>query len=209
MKTILIANPKGGSGKTTLAVNLAGYFARQGRMVVLSDLDRQQSARRWLARRPARLPAIHAWDGRQNDGFPFHLHPEIVIVDTPAGIHGQRLKVAVRHVTQVLIPVQPSPLDMDSSGDFLYLLQELKRVRKGKCPLAVVGNRVHPRTLAAGRLEAFFAALELPVLGLVRDTQLYVQMAADGTTLFDQPRHRVLRDLEQWRGIVAWVEGNG
>jgi len=206
MKTILIANPKGGCGKTTLAINLAGYFARQGQRVILSDLDRQRSASHWLARRPARLPTIHPWDGRNEQELDFGFKPEVVILDAPAGMHGDRLKIAVKHVDQALIPVQPSPFDTESTGDFITLLGELKKVRKGKCPLALIGSRVHSRTLALEQLQDFFRTLDLPVAGLIRDAQIYVQMALDGTTLFDLPRWRVAKDLEQWRGILQWLE---
>lgn len=205
MKTVLVANPKGGCGKTTLAINLAGYFAHRGQYVVLSDLDRQQSALNWLGRRPAQLPLIHPWNARKHEDPDFELEPDVVIVDAPAGMHGQRLKTAVKHVDQVLIPVQPSPLDINTTDDFVNLLSELKRVRKGKCPLALVGSRVHRRTLSAGQLQAFFEKLDLPVLSLIRDAQIYVQMAKEGTTLFDLPRYRVSRDLQQWRGIIAWL----
>ena len=205
MKTVLIANPKGGCGKTTLAINLAGYFARQGLRVILSDLDRQCSALRWLARRPARLPTIHAWDGHGEHGLNFDFEPEVVILDAPAGLHGERLKIAIKHVDQVLIPVQPSPFDMDTTGEFLGLLTDLKKVRKGKCPLALVGSRVNTRTLSATQLQTFFSNVDLPVLGLIRDAQIYVQMAVEGTTLFDLPHHRVARDLEQWQGILEWL----
>lgn len=205
MNTVLIANPKGGCGKTTLAVNLAGYFARQGLRVILSDLDRQGSALRWLTRRPPRLPTIHPWNGRSDLPFDFGFTPDVVILDAPAGMHGDRLKIAVKHVDQVLIPVQPSPFDMDTAGEFIDLLTDLKKVRRGRCPLALVGSRVNSRTLSASHLESFFGTLDLPVLGQIRDAQIYVQMASEGTTLFDLPQHRVARDLEQWAGILRWL----
>jgi chromosome partitioning protein len=209
MKTVLIANPKGGCGKTTLATNLAGYFARQGQRVILSDLDWQHSALHWLARRPKHLPTIHPWDGSSERGFDFDFEPEVIILDTSAGMRGERLKIAVKQVDQVLIPVQPSAFDIDTTGKFLTLLADLKKVRKGKCPLALIANRVNDRTLAAAQLKSFLNTLELPVLSLIRDTQIYVQMAAEGTTLFDLPRYRVVRELEQWRGILQWLGQTG
>jgi chromosome partitioning protein len=146
-------------------------------------------------------------DAHKHEDPDFELEPDVIIVDAPAGMHGQRLKTAVKHVDQVLIPVQPSPLDMNTTDDFINLLSELKRVRKGKCPLALVGSRVHRRTLSTGQLQTFFDKLDLPVLSLIRDAQIYVQMAKEGTTLFDLPRYRVSRDLQQWRGIIAWLTG--
>lgn len=205
MRTILIANPKGGCGKTTIAINLAGYYARRGRRVVLVDLDRQGSALGWLHRRPPELPAIHPWDARARPELDFPFIPEVVVLDAPAGLRGARLKTAVGHVDRALIPVQPSPFDMDATGDFLDMLAELKRVRKGRCPLALVGNRVDDRTVAAGQLRHWLGDLDLPVLALLRNAQVYVQTARDGLSLFDLPRHRVARDLEQWRGILDWL----
>ncbi|MDX1656635.1 MAG: ParA family protein, partial [Candidatus Competibacteraceae bacterium] len=185
-----------------LAVNLAGYFARRGRRVLLSDLDPQRSALDWLARRPAQLPLIHPWDG--SGSLP--LEPQVVIIDSPAALEQGRLKSAVKHVDRVVVPVQPSPLDIEASGRFLETLLELKKVRKGKVPVALVGNRVDPRTVSARELEGFLGRLELPLLGLLRESQLYVHTAREGSTLFDLPRYRVIRDLNQWRGILAWLD---
>lgn len=156
MKTILVANPKGGCGKTTLAINLAGYFAVQGQRVILADLDRQGSATSWLARRPQQAPPIQGWEGRDAGSFDFDVTPDVVILDAPAGLHGERLKTAVKHVEQVLIPVQPSPFDTDATGEFIALLAEIKQIRKHKCAPAVIGNRIHRRTLALNRLQIFW-----------------------------------------------------
>lgn len=206
MKTILVANPKGGCGKTTLATNLAGYFAGQGRRVALADLDRQGSAAGWLARRPRRAPPIQGWEGRDAGALDFDEPPEVVILDAPAGLHGERLKTAVKHVGEVLIPVQPSPFDMDATGDFIALLAEIKRIRKHKCAPAVIGNRIHRRTLALNRLQTFLDSLQLPLLGLIRDAQLYVQLAADGLTVFDPPAQRMAPYLDDWQGVIRWLQ---
>lgn len=207
MKTLLVANPKGGCGKTTIAVNLAGYYARRGRRVLLSDLDRQRSALSWLGRRPARLPTIHPWDGCRGAGFDFE--PEVMIVDAPAAMRGARLKAAVKDADRVLIPLQPSPLDMAAAEGFLALLGELKRVRRHKTHLALIASRINPRTLSAAQLEEFLQQMELPVVGRIRDAQIYVHLAAEGITLFDLPRHRVARDLEQWRELLSWLQDDG
>ncbi len=201
-----MANPKGGCGKTTIATNLAGYFARQGQRVILSDLDQQRSALNWLARRAEHLPPIQGWDGYAEKGFNGKPNPNVVIMDAPAAMRGEGLKVAVKQVDKVVIPVQPSPFDTTVSADFLSLLAELKQVRKGKRPIALIGNRVNSRTLAMGQLQQFFDELELPVLGLLRDAQIYVHMALDGTTLFDLPHYRTAHDVEQWQDLIAWVQ---
>jgi len=206
MKTVLVANPKGGCGKTTISTNLAGYFARQGARVILSDLDRQGSSLRWLERRPDKLPRIHGWKGRGRHGFHFQFVPDWLVMDSAAGARGERLKTAVAHVQRIIVPVMPSPLDTEASEDFLDLLSELKRVRKEKVKVALVGNRVDRRTLSAEHLDQFFHATELPVLTCLRETQAYIRTALTGVTLFDLPPYKSKRDRGEWQPILDWLE---
>jgi chromosome partitioning protein len=206
VKLFLVANPKGGSGKSTLATSLAGYFAARGQRVMLGDIDRQQSSREWLALRSAAVPAISTWEiGPDAIARP----PKGVthaVLDTPAGLRGKTLEKVLKLSSRVIVPVQPSFFDMQASRRFLTELLAEKAVRKGRADVAVVGMRVDARTRAAGDLERFFATLEVPVLTCLRDTQLYVQAAAAGLTLFDLPPSRSERDLEQWQAILEWVE---
>lgn len=203
MKSILIANPKGGSGKTTLAINLASYFASQGRQVVLADLDRQQSAAGWLKRRPAHLPTIHSHVARKQVE-----RPDWMVIDSPAGLHGDKLTAAVKLADLVVVPVQPSAFDMMATSDFLQVLREEKAVRKEKSQVAMVGMRVDPRTRSAAELAEFLLTVEFPVLTYLRDTQLYVQCANDGVSLFDLSPSRAGRDLEQWQPLLDWISGS-
>lgn len=206
MKGFLVANPKGGSGKSTLATNLAGYFAQRGYDVMLGDIDRQQSAREWLATRPFELPTIETWAiGHDNVARPPKGTTHVVL-DTPAGLGGKLLDKVLKLSTRVIVPVQPSTFDMRATRYFLEALLDEKAVRKGRADVAVIGMRVDARTRAAGELERFLASFELPVLAYLRDTQVYVQAAAVGMTLFDLPRSRAERDLEQWQAILDWVE---
>ena len=206
MKGFLVANPKGGSGKSTLATNLAGYFAHRGHDVMLGDIDRQQSAREWLATRPFELPTIETWAiGHDNVARPPKGTTHVVL-DTPAGLGGKLLDKVLKLSTRVIVPVQPSTFDMRATRYFLEALLDEKVVRKGRADVAVIGMRVDARTRAAGELERFLASFELPVLAYLRDTQVYVQAAAAGMTLFDLPRSRAERDLEQWQAILDWVE---
>ena len=207
MKAFLVANPKGGSGKSTLATNLAGYFANQGCEVMLGDIDRQQSSREWLGIRPFELPTIDTWEvGHDNIARPPKGTTHVVL-DTPAGLHGKMLERVLKLSTRVIVPVQPSLFDILATRDFLEALLQEKAVRKERTFVAVVGMRVDPRTRAAGELERFLSSWDLPVLSYIRDSQLYVQLAANGMTLFDLPPSRAERDLELWRPIVEWVEG--
>ena len=207
MKSFLIANPKGGSGKSTLATNLAGYFARAGHHVMLGDIDRQQSAREWLNIRPDVLPPIHSWKIEKDMPARPPKETTHVVLDTPAGLHGKTLERVLKQVKRVIIPVQPSLFDILATRLFLDALLEEKSVRKERAFVAVVGMRVDARTRAAGELERFLASYDLPVLAYLRDTQVYVQAAANGMTLFDLSPARAARDLEQWQPIIDWVEG--
>ncbi|QEL64672.1 chromosome partitioning protein ParA [Oryzomicrobium terrae] len=206
MTAVLIANPKGGAGKSTLATNLAGYLARQGHAVMLGDLDVQQSAREWLALRPDFLAPIRSWEVAPNAPARPPRGTTHAVLDSPAGFHGKPLDKALKAASHVLVPVQPSLFDILATRRFLEVLQAEKTVRKGQIKVGVVGMRVDARTRAAGELERFFDAYELPVLSYLRDTQLYVQVAAQGATLFDLAPHKVERDLEQWQPITAWVD---
>ncbi len=206
MKAFLVANPKGGSGKSTLATNLAGYFASRRYEVMLGDIDRQQSSREWLASRPFALPTIETWAIGHDDIARPPKGTSHVVLDTPAGLRGKLLEKVLKLSTRVIVPVQPSMFDMRATRHFLEALLEEKAVRKGKADVAVIGMRVDARTRAAAELERFFATFDLPVLAYVRDTQNYVQATAAGMTIFDLPRSRVERDLEQWQSIIDWVE---
>jgi chromosome partitioning protein len=206
MKAFLVANPKGGSGKSTLATNLAGYFASKRHEVMLGDIDRQQSAREWLSIRPFELPTIDTWDiGPDNIARPPKGTTRVVL-DTPAGLRGKLLDKVLKLSTRMIIPVQPSMFDMRATQHFLEALLSEKIIRKGKVDVAVIGMRVDARTKAAAELERFFANFDLPVLAYLRDTQVYVQTAAAGMTLFDLPPSRAERDLQQWQAIIDWVE---
>ena len=208
MKAFLVANPKGGSGKSTLATNLAGYFASRGREVMLGDIDRQQSSREWLAARPFALPTIDTWEIGPDDIARPPKGTSHVVLDTPAGLHGKMLDRVLKLSSRVIVPVQPSMFDMLATRRFLEALLAEKAVRKGKADVAVIGMRVDARTRAAGELERFFATFELPVLAYLRNTQIYVQAAAAGLTLFDLPPSRAERDIEQWQAIIAWAEAD-
>ena len=205
MKSFLIANPKGGSGKSTLATNLAGYFARQGHQVMLGDTDRQQSAREWLNLRPNALPTIHGWDIKKHLPARPPKNTSHAVFDSAAGLHGKALERMLKVVSKVIVPVQPSLFDILATRHFLDALLAEKAVRKEKTFVAVVGMRVDARTRAASELERFLSSYDLPVLGYLRDTQLYVQLAANGMTVFDVSPSRTTKDMEQWAPILDWA----
>ncbi|EGK71654.1 Putative cobyrinic acid a,c-diamide synthase [Methyloversatilis universalis FAM5] len=206
LHSVLIANPKGGAGKSTLATNVAGHWASQGARVMLGDIDRQQSARHWLALRSPLLSPISTWDIEPEQPARPPRGTTHVVLDTPAGLRGKRLEAMLKMVDRVLIPVQPSIFDILATGDFLTELAEHKRVAAKRVRIGIVGMRVDTRTRAAQELERFCAGLDLPVLTYLRNSQLYVQAAAHGMTIFDLSRARAQVDREQWQPLIDWLD---
>lgn len=203
MPVIVVANPKGGAGKSTLATNIAGCLAAAGHAVMLGDADRQQSARQWLALRPPSLPPIRGWDVAGDDIVRPPRGTTHVVLDTPAGLQGKRLDAVMRIADRMLIPLQPSLFDIQATHAFV---QALRQHRRGaEVELGLVGMRVREHTRANEQLLHYLSTLPVPVVGWLRDTQNYVQLAAHGLTLWDVAPSRVERDLEQWQPLVAWV----
>ena len=200
---ILVANPKGGSGKTTLSINLAGYLASQGQRVAMLDLDRQKSATQWLAIRDAALPRIDLLQEGQK-GEPKG-GSDWLVIDSPAGLHGKTLDRALKLAHKVVVPIAPSLFDIRASHAFLTALQTEKAARKGDGFVSVVGMRVDARTRAGVTLEQYMAQHALPVLAHLRNTQHYVNAAFEGKSLFDLPPHVVERDVAQWQDLIGWL----
>lgn len=204
MPVVVVANPKGGVGKSTLATNIAGYFAAQGHAVMLGDADRQQSSRLWLGLRPPAARPIASWDVSADLIAKPPKGTTHVVLDTPAGLHGWRFNDVMKVATKVLVPLQPSVFDIFATRAFLDQLLSSKH--HDKLQIGLVGMRVDARTIAADHLHEFVATLNLPVLGYLRDTQNYIHLAARGLTLFDVAPGRVEKDLAQWQAICHWLE---
>lgn len=203
MPVVVVANPKGGVGKSTLSTNVAGYFASKGHKVMLGDADRQQSSRLWLGLRPATARPIVSWDVGEDKLAKLPKGTTHVVLDTPAGLKGTRMKDVLQHADKVLIPLQPSVFDIFATRTFL---DELRTHAHKGMQVGIVGMRVDGRTLSADQLRAFVASLGLPVLAYLRDTQNYIHLAAHGLTLFDVAPSRVEKDLEQWQGLCRWLD---
>lgn len=205
MPVVAVLNPKGGVGKTTLATNLAGYFAASGARTMLGDIDRQESAKYWLRLRPKGLPQIETWEingvvARPPKGVTH------VVLDTPAQISEAKVVDIVRVADKILVPVAPSLFDVVATEDFLKSLRSAypnasefrKRVR-------VVGMRVDPRTKAADELARCLSHMQIDVAGYLRNTHNYVHLAAHGMTVFDVPSRRIEADRETWAPLLGWV----
>lgn len=203
MPVIVVANPKGGVGKSTLSTNVAGYLARAGHAVMLGDVDKQQSARLWLGLRPPQAAPIRAWEVAHDQVVRPPKGTTHVVLDTPAGLHGKRLAAVIKVADKVLVPLQPSVFDIHATHDFLLRLREHQGDKK--LQVGVVGMRVRDGSISATQLQQFLASANVPVVGYLRDTQNYVHVAARGLSVWDVAPSRVERDLTQWEPIVAWL----
>lgn len=228
MRTIMFLNAKGGCGKSTLATNLASYYAKLGNSVVLADFDPQGSSLEWLAARPQDAPAIHgllAW----REGLR-HLprSADYAILDVPAGARGAELTALVRRAQSIVIPVLPSPTDIRAAAHFIHHLLLVGRVERKETKLAVVANRVRENTalqkategmlgsLSSGyttvntqnyqRLVKFLARLKIPFIATLRENPYYLVADARGLGIFDLKPSHVARDLEQWKPLIHWLE---
>lgn len=201
MKHILVANAKGGSGKTTLATNLAGYLASTSDKVMLADLDRQQSATQWLKRRPTEAPMIHTAQsaGKLANTFDW------MVTDSPAGLRDEKLADAVKDADIVIVPIQPSAFDIGAAAEFLEVLHQEKAIRKQKTFVALVGSRVNSRTHAAVGLAEFMDDTGFPVLAYLRNSQVYTAAAEQGLSIFDMRPSLVAQDIEQWSVLLDWI----
>jgi chromosome partitioning protein len=206
MPVIVIANPKGGAGKSTLSTNVAGFLASQGHAVMLGDADVQQSSRLWLSLRPDTVTRITTWE-LQADLVLTAKPPKgttHVVIDTPGGLDGWRFKEVLGRADKIIVPIMPSIFDMYAAQTFLTKLREITRHSRSK--VGVVGMRVDERTLAANKLRQFMDTLELPIVGYLRDTQHYLHLAAHGLSMFDITPSKVEKDLLQWRPICQWLQ---
>lgn len=204
MPVIVVANPKGGVGKSTISTHIAGYFASRGHAVMLGDLDVQQSSKLWLQLRPPQARPIQSWDiDAENIAKPPKGVTHVVL-DTPAGLHGKRLREVIKRADRIVVPLQASVFDVFATRAFM---DELAASRKmNDVPVALVGMRVDERTLSADKLRTMAEQLGWPLLTMLRDTQNYVHLAASGLTLFDVAKAKVERDLEQWQSLCRWLD---
>ena len=204
MKTILTVNPKGGCGKSTLATNLASYYALWNVQVALVDYDPQQSSLEWLAQRDANANPIHGVDASGRAGAQIPRGVQRVVLDAPARIPNDQLKRLMKFADRVLVPVLPSPIDIRAAGHFigeLMLGDALKLARIG-----LVANRVRENTTIYGNLEQFMRQVKIPVVARLRDAQNYIRAAAGGYGVFEMPPYQADKDIEQWRPLIEWIE---
>lgn len=205
MIRILVTNLKGGCGKTTIAVNLAGAFARGGLRTVLADADRQRSSLAWLGLRPAGAPAIEGVDWRK-EPQAVDAGAARLVIDAPAALRVKEVEELLALADLVVVPVLPSLFDEGSSERFLARLDELKPVRRGRKPVLVVANRMRPRSRAGARLEAFLARIGHAPVARLADRALYGELAVRGLSLFDAAPATAAAPLGEWQPLLRRLE---
>ena len=205
MRHVLVLNAKGGSGKTTIATNLASYLASQGKNVVLADYDPQGSSLAWLEARSAARPPIKGAAAFREPARAGK-NTDFVIIDSPAAIHGRDLSNMLRRAETILIPVLPSPIDMRAAAEFIDTIKNSPRVTKKQAKIALIANRVKEYTNIYGELEAFLKKRRIPVLTHLRESMNYVRAAKKGLGIHEMAPYLTRVDREQWEPLVRWVK---
>lgn len=204
MRQIMVLNAKGGSGKSTIATNLASYYASQGYDVVLADLDRQQSSLAWLESRSAGRPPIRGVDATEK-GARLPRSADVAILDAPAAAHGSELGQLMRRADTFIVPVLPSPIDMRAAADFVAEMRQNKRIQSKQARFGVVANRVRGYTNIAHELEAFLRGLKVSVLTELRDNMNYIRAAERGIGIHELAPYATATDREQWQPVIRWL----
>ena len=213
MKRIVVLNPKGGSGKTTLAINLASYFASRQQPTVLMDFDPQGSSVRWAKKRQSTQPPIHCIaafekDARTTRAFQLRVPENTthVIVDTPAAVESRNLPEITREADKILVPVLPSDIDIHTCSRVIRDLLLVAKIRREDDRIGVIANRVRRNTLTYQSLIRFLQTLGIPIVATIRDSQNYVRAAELGIGVHEMKSYIAQDDVEQWQPLVDWLE---
>jgi chromosome partitioning protein len=213
-RSILVANSKGGCGKTTLATNLAAFFANSGKATALVDHDTQASSSYWLKQRPEKAAAIvgiaaHTHCAAQETRSFHNRLPrgiQRVILDTPAALSGTLLYQHVSAVDLVVIPIIPSPIDIHAAENFIQEIQLSGLLREDSRQVLVVANRVRQNTVMFRQLNAYLRDLGMPRVTYIRDSQLYTRAAEQGLGICDVSGSRAAKERNHWARIGSWIE---
>lgn len=205
MRHIMVLNAKGGCGKSTLATNIASYFAKQGAAVALADYDPQRSSLDWLERRPENRPKIAAVAGFESGLRKAPRNADFVIIDAPARSHGKELTDLVRHAETIVVPVLPSTIDMQATARFLEELKDVGKVANKQAKIATVANRVRENTLIWDELDEYLTVTRVPYIAALREAQNYVRAYTRGLGIFDLPEYLAWPDWNEWEPLAAWL----
>lgn len=213
MLRVLVLNSKGGSGKTTLATNLASYYASKNIKTALIDHDSQGSSTFWLKRRPDKYPSIQSIPAYENVTavtrswfMKVARDTERLIIDSPACVDINRFRATIDEADLIVIPVLPSNLDIHAVSRCIANLLLIAKISRRQEKIAVVANRARKNTLIYQQLERFLSSLEIPFVTTLRDTQNYVKAAEQGVGIHEMPATKVAKDTESWRPLISWLD---
>jgi chromosome partitioning protein len=206
MFTILVANPKGGAGKSTLTTNISGLLASRKQRVAIMDMDTQQSASHWLARRPAALPKIMASSTHSDVGELRAFAPKWMVIDAHTRLRRDERSHLLARANVVVVPVNPSVFDIEATAKFLLKLHQDPNVQSGRVAIGLVGNRTDRRTRIAQEMASFFERSGMKLVAYIPNSVLYPQCARDGLSIFDLPGARTEQQLDAWQPLVDWLK---
>jgi len=206
MRHIMVLNAKGGCGKSTLATNIASFFATEGATVALADYDPQRSSLDWLERRPDSRPAIAGVAAFEDGLRHVPRNADIVVSDAPARSHGKELTDLVRHAETLVIPVLPSTIDMQATSTFLKELAGVHKVQKKGVKIGAVANRARDNTLIFDDLDEYLTKAKVPYIAALREAQNYVRAYTRGLGIFELPEYLAWPDWDEWEPLAAWLK---
>jgi chromosome partitioning protein len=207
MLTTLVASSKGGCGKSTLVTQLASHWAQKGQQTAIVDADRQGSSFRWAALRPDNVPGVLGFEGGRRSLQKLPPDTAQLLIDTPAGVRERDLEPYLEVANVLLVPVLPSSFDLHATLDFLGELQSIKRIQRGKLPVALVANRLKPWTHASqDAITELTEASPFPVVAQLRDSQAYVLLTALGKGIFDYQSEHVRNHQQDWKPLLRWIK---
>ena len=205
MRHIMVLNAKGGCGKSTLATNIASYFANDGYAVSLADYDPQRSSIDWLDRRPASQPKIAGVEAYQDGLKHAPRNADILVIDAPARSHGKELTDLVKHAETIVVPVLPSTIDMQAADRFIKELKAVGKVERKDVKIGVVANRVRESTLIFEELDEYLTSAKVPYIATLREAQNYISAYTRGLGIFELPEYLAWPDWEQWEPLTKWL----
>lgn len=213
LQKIVVMNPKGGCGKTTLATNLASYYALKGPLPTLLDCDRQGFSMLWLEKRPPDRPPIHgiaAYKITTNTTRSWHLRipneSTRLIIDTPAALENSQIHDLIYDASNIIIPILPSPIDIRHAARFIADLMLESQIECGNRRLAIVANRTRANTRSLRQLMRFLTSLKVPLIAIFRNSQNFVQAAGLGLGIYEMPYHKARREIHDMSRVIAWLE---
>ena len=205
MRHIMVLNAKGGCGKSTLATNIASYFANEGASVALADYDPQRSSLDWLDRRPENRPEIAGVAGFDGGLRRVPRTADFVIIDAPARSHGKELVDLVKHAETIVVPVLPSTIDMQATTKFLEELKDIGKIERKQAKIGTVANRVRDNTLIYDELDEYLLKARTPYIAALREAQNYVRAYTRGLGIFELPEYLAWPDWDEWEPLTAWL----